>query len=355
MVTVSLCMIVKNEEKHLPRCLKSVRGLVDELIIADTGSTDRTAAIAESYGAKVFPFEWCDDFSKARNFAFSKAGMDYILWLDADDVFEDGDRALFKTLRDTLSPDTDVVMMRYNTAFDADGQPSLVYYRERLLRRAAGFRWQGAVHETIAPAGRIVYSDCAVTHRKLGFGDPNRNLRIFEGLLKAGQALSPREQFYYARELTYHGRDREAADVFEEFLGGGLGWVENSIEACRDLAQCRLRLGQEDAAFGALTRALRFGPPRAELCCDLGQFFFDRNDFEAAAFWYEAALSARQDARLGGFVVPDCSGFIPCMQLCVCWWHLGDRERSEAYNNRAGALKPNDPAYRFNKTFFENQ
>ena len=66
-------MIVKNEENNLPRCLESVRDLADELIIVDTGSTDRTKEVAASFGAAIFDFEWCDDFAAARNFAFSKA------------------------------------------------------------------------------------------------------------------------------------------------------------------------------------------------------------------------------------------------------------------------------------------
>lgn len=82
MITISLCMIVKNEESVLARCLDSVRHLVDEIIIVDTGSTDRTKEIAQGYGARIIDFPWNDDFSAARNFAFSHATMDYIFgWM----------------------------------------------------------------------------------------------------------------------------------------------------------------------------------------------------------------------------------------------------------------------------------
>ena len=73
MITISLCMIVKNEEKVLARCLDSLEGLMDEIIIVDTGSTDRTKEIAAGYTDKIYDFEWVDDFSAARNFSFSKA------------------------------------------------------------------------------------------------------------------------------------------------------------------------------------------------------------------------------------------------------------------------------------------
>ena len=86
MITISLCMIVKNEEDVLERCLRSAEGIADEIIIADTGSTDQTKEIALRCGAKVYDFVWKDDFAAARNFAFSKATCDYLFWLDADDV-----------------------------------------------------------------------------------------------------------------------------------------------------------------------------------------------------------------------------------------------------------------------------
>ncbi len=352
MVTISLCMIVKNEENNLPRCLDSVRDLVDEIVVVDTGSTDRTKETARAYTRLVYDFPWRDDFSAARNFAFSKAAQQYCMWLDADDVIEPEDRERFRKLKESLSPQTDVVMLPYHTAFDQSGKPAFTYYRERLIRRSAGLLWQGAVHETIAPVGNVVYEQAAVTHRKTGPGDSRRNLRILEKQLFEKGELSPREQFYYARELAGHGRDAEAADVFREFLDSGKGWVENEIQACLDLSRCWERLGEPEKAFSALTESLRLDRPRAEVCCRIGELFQERGAYEAAVFWYEAALRCRRDDRGGGFVIPDCYGYIPCMQLCVCWYRLGDPAKSEAYNEQAGKLKPEDPAYLYNRAFF---
>lgn len=104
MISVSLCMIVKNEEDVLERCLKSVAGLVDEIIIVDTGSTDRTREIATHFTNQIFDFPWQDDFSAARNEAFSHASMDYCMWLDADDVFWEEDQKAFLNLKETLDP-----------------------------------------------------------------------------------------------------------------------------------------------------------------------------------------------------------------------------------------------------------
>lgn len=85
MAALSLCMIVKNEEKHLARCLSSVKDAADEIVIVDTGSSDKTIEIAESFGSKIFHFNWINDFSAARNYSLSKCSSDWILYLDADE------------------------------------------------------------------------------------------------------------------------------------------------------------------------------------------------------------------------------------------------------------------------------
>jgi len=113
MATISLCMIVKNEEEVLGRCLQSVKHIVDEIIIVDTGSTDDTKEIAKKFEAKIFDFEWCNDFSKARNYCFSLANKDYILWIDADDVMEEKEQLKLSKLKESLSEEIDAVSMPY--------------------------------------------------------------------------------------------------------------------------------------------------------------------------------------------------------------------------------------------------
>src|SRR5690625_4398186 len=107
MVTISLCMIVKNEEEVLERCLRSVKDLVDEINIVDTGSTDNTVDIAKKLTDRVYHFKWTGKFKDARNESFKKATKDYILYLDADDVLLKEDRKKFKKLKKTLDPSID--------------------------------------------------------------------------------------------------------------------------------------------------------------------------------------------------------------------------------------------------------
>lgn len=352
MITISLCMIVKNESEVLARCLDSIRDAVDEIIIIDTGSDDNTREIARRYTDHVYDFEWIDDFSAARNYSFSKASMDYCMWLDADDVLAPEARAALCALKETLDPSVAVVMMKYDTAFDASGRAALSYYRERLIRRGAGMSWAGAIHEAIAPVGKVLHTDIAVSHRKLHAGDPDRNLRIFEKLLARGQPLCPREQFYYARELFWHGQYEKAAQVLRTFLDGGQGWIENNIEACRQLAACLRQLGDESGALRALLRSLEYDAPRAELCCDIGAHFLERQAYHQAIFWYRTAASCKRCDATGAFVCADCYDYIPFLQLCVCFDRLGDHSRAKGYNNLAAVIRPGSAAVLHNRSYF---
>lgn len=351
-MTISLCMIVKNEEETLARCLESVEDIADEIIVVDTGSTDRTKEIAQRYTDQIYDFAWIDDFAAARNFSFSKASMEYCMWLDADDLLLRADRENLKKLKQSLPAETDIVMMRYQTAFDEAGNPTFSYYRERIVRNHAGFLWQGAVHEAITPSGILVYSEIAVTHRKLRPGDPDRNLRIFEGLLHKGHIFSPREQFYYARELYYHGRLQEADEAFTAFLDGGHGWIENQINACQLRADCRYRQGMPQQALQSLLQSLALDRPRAPICCDIGKHFFDRQNYRVARFWYELAVNCPRDEQSGAFIHPDCYGYIPYLQLCLCCHRMGEREKAIAYNEKAGECKPESAAVRQNRAYF---
>lgn len=178
MISISLCMIVKNEEDVIGRCLECVKGVVDEIIIVDTGSTDSTIEIVKKYTNHIYHFNWVDDFSKARNYAFSKATKDYLMWLDADDIIFENDIINLKQLKNNLDTSVDMVMMKYNVAFDEYDNPTLSYYRERLMSRKKNYQWISPIHEVIPPSGNIIYSNIAIAHKKLHSSDKSRNLRI---------------------------------------------------------------------------------------------------------------------------------------------------------------------------------
>lgn len=347
-------MIVKNEEDVIGRCLECVSDLFDEIIIVDTGSEDKTKEIVKKYTQNIYDFNWIEDFAAARNYSFSKATKDYIMWLDADDIILDEDKEKIKKLKENLDNSVDMVIMKYNTAFDINGNVTFSYYRERIFKRSEKFIWIGQIHEVIPLIGNMIYSDAAISHKKLKQNDPKRNLRIFEYMIENGKTLDPRQQFYYARELYYNKRYEEAINIFNNFLDSGKGWIENCINACQDLSYCYYAIGDSKKAINACFRSFEFDEPRAEICCDIGKYFLNREQYTKAIFWYELALTRTRNELSGGFISLDCYNFIPYIQLCLCYFRIGDIEKSKQYNAKAEAIKPNDPSVIYNNKYFKS-
>lgn len=353
-MTISVCMIVKNEEQTIARCLDCACRFADEIVIADTGSQDKTKEICSHYTDKIFDFVWVDDFSAARNFAFSHGTMDYLMWLDADDVVLDADIAKILALKASLPPDTDAVMMRYNTGFDSAGNVTFSYFRERMVRRTAPFTWLEPVHEYLSCAGKTIQTEIAITHRKEKH-IPKRNIEIYENLLRQGKELSPRGMYYYARELKDNGRFADSAAMFEQFLSSRRGWVEDNITACCALSECYEKTAQDCKALDALLRSFVYDLPRPEACCQLGYYYQNRKDYFRAAYWFEQALEAHFPENGWGFYKPDCRGYLPCLECAVCYDRLGQTEKAEDFNERAAQYKPDSPAVAYNRTYFQKK
>ncbi|MCI8454661.1 MAG: glycosyltransferase family 2 protein [Lachnospiraceae bacterium] len=354
MTSVSLCMIVKNEEAVLGRCLACVAGFVDEIVIIDTGSTDRTKEVARQYTEKVYDFSWQDDFASARNFAFSKGRGEYLFWLDADDVILEGELEKLKELKVRLTAEKpDFVMLLYAVGFDEQGRPSFTFYRERLIRRCERAVWRGRVHEAVVPFGTIWKEEIVIEHRKEKAPDSGRNLRIFEKMRTDGESFGAREQYYYGKELYYHRRYKEAVRELENFLERPDGWKENKLDACRHLAKCRYGLSENGEAIKALFNGLQYGIPRPELCCDIGSWFLERQEFVEAAYWYRQALKNRKQGSTDGFIQEELRGYVPCLQLCVCYDRLGKKRLAEQFNRLAERFKPGTKACEHNRRYFE--
>ncbi len=354
MATLSICMIVKNEEAVLGRCLDCIKNVADEIIIVDTGSSDNTKNIAKLYTDKVFDFTWIDNFAAARNFSFSKATMEYTMWLDADDVIDEQNQVRIKDLLRNLDQNIDMIMLRYDVAFDVNGNPTLSYYRERIFKRSRGYEWIGEIHEVIAPQGNILHEDIVIRHKKMRPNEPQRNLNIFKRMLMDGKTLDPRQQFYYARELSNNGYTEQAIEEFNKFLDSGNGWIENNINACSDLATCYRRMNNDFMEISSLFRSFIFDLPRAEICCEIGRFFLDKGKYDSAIFWYKLAADKEYDEKSGGFHSPDCYGFVPNIQLCVCYDRIGDHEKARYYNDLAVTFKPDNECVLYNRNYFDS-
>ncbi len=351
MITISLCMIVKNEEAVLARSLESVKGLVDEIIIVDTGSTDGTWDIAKKYTDKVFRFGWINDFAAARNFSFEKATKDYQMWLDADDVVPEKSAIRIKELKSTLDDTIDIVTMKYYTHFDENNNPVYCLTRERLIKREKNYKWEDPVHECIPIVGNILRTDIEIWHKKLDRERAaDRNIKIYEELETRGKEFTPRQLFYFAIELKDHNRFEKAAAYFEKFLDSGKGWKEDCIASCFNLAICYKSIGQKEKILKALYKSFEYDSPRAELCCAIGYFYKDAGDYGLAFRWFDTACKLQHNNSVG-FLLLDYWGYIPNIEACVCLSYMQDYVRAYEYNERAGKFKPENAAVIHNRAF----
>ena len=210
-INLSLVMIVKNEERCLARCLESVKTLVDEMIIVDTGSTDKTIDIAKSYGAKIFHFEWTNDFSEARNFALSKASGKWRLVLDADEYVVEGNReALEKQLKKQH-----IGLVERIDAFNKTGeiQYSRTYIARILPKEVV---YQGKIHEQIIGEKYIRMPLCLEHDGYLYQDKADRNLEILFNTCK-DEPKNAYMQFQLAHTLYLAERTKEALEHFEVF------------------------------------------------------------------------------------------------------------------------------------------
>lgn len=215
-------MIVKNEERNLPRCLESVRGLAGELIVVDTGSTDATHRIAAGYGAEVIPFDFAPvDFAAARNCALARARGRWILTLDADEML---DRESLPLVEGLIARDENAgyFLERHNHSSGSGKSPK--DYVVRLFPNKPDYRYRGRVHETVdasilAGGGQVIRTRIRIDHNfSIDRKDRHRKNRWYIEILKEEIAANPSD---YSRldflAAEYHQLEmfREAAEIAE--------------------------------------------------------------------------------------------------------------------------------------------
>lgn len=291
MTTISVCMIVKNEEKHLARCLNSLQGLWDELIIVDTGSTDNTKAIAGSYTSQVYDYTWIHDFAHARNYAFSLASCDYIYAPDADEVLDCPNREKFLRLKETLLPEIEIVQMIYCNQHSYQTTENFERdYRPKLFKRLRTFQWIDPVHETVRLQPIVYDSDIEILHMP-DSSHANRDLEILKTTAQRGLRLSARLHNMYARELFIAGTSQDFLDaeaIFQDSLQDPSRSSDEHMEALCVLARIN-RLKKNYPEFLSLCLNGIAAAPCAELCLEAGDYYKDIKDYKNARDWYENA------------------------------------------------------------------
>lgn len=351
-ITISLCMIVKNEEATIGRCLHSLAGGIDEIVIVDTGSTDKTKEIVHQFTDKIYDFPWIDDFSAARNFAFAHATQDYILWLDADDVLLETDLQKLLLLKHNCDTTVDSFTMIYNLSHDESGNAISSLRRNRLVKRSRNFQWIGAVHEYLEIGGKSSDSNVSITHKKERNDTYDRNLKIYENRLAKGEVFSPRDLYYYANELNEHNRREKAAEYYQKVLDTEMGWVEEKIAACGKLSDCFSFLGDDQNKLKYIFQSFKYEIPRAEFCCRLGYHFLGLKQYSNAIFWYKLATELPKPSESLAMLTNACWTWLPHLQLCVCYSNIGEVQSAIEHNKIAESYIPNHPSILHNNNYF---
>jgi len=298
---VSLCMIVKNEEAVIGRCLESVRGVFDEIIIVDTGSSDATKEICKTYTEKIYDFKWTDDFSAARNFAFSKANCEYLCWLDADDVIEKEDAEKIISLKRNVNI-ADTYMFKYVISENFDGTSNFEFYRERIVRNCDKAIFRGFIHECIIPFGKTIYCDIGIKHRKINAGDPERNLKIYLRHKSNGERFDARSTYYFGKEYFYLKQYDECSRVLSEFLTMDNKYIADIKDALITLYRCSLFKGQPSSEY--LYSVLKEIGGDAEALTLLGEYYFKLKDYKRAETFLKFALCVDEDDSVGFIFKP---------------------------------------------------
>ncbi|TWJ18866.1 glycosyltransferase [Geobacter argillaceus] len=315
---VSLCMIVRDEERRLPDCLLSCRPLVQEMIVVDTGSEDHSSQLAELFGAKLLSYQWCDDFSAARNASLSAAQGDWILVMDADELISVRDYAQFRTFLMESPPCGSVMTTRnYTNATNMEGfQPLDGGYPEeeaglgwtgsdkvRLFPNRSDIRFEGVVHETVdaaaVRAGLSLRPHPTPVHHygALDGGRRSRKQHLYYllGKRKLEQARDVRAIYELAVQAGELGLFNEAESLWREFLEQE---PERSV-AWFNLGYLLLQQGQMQEAAEATGRALALRPDYPAALSNLGVCVFclsSQND--AAAVLDEMASRCPDDLVL---------------------------------------------------------
>ena len=283
--SLSLCMIIKNEEQHLPQCLGSVRDLVDEILIVDTGSDDKTRDISTAFGAKVYEFPWGGDFSAARNFSLDQARGDWILILDADERIAAKDIPELRKLACQKGPRRvaySFVTRNYTTNPEVQGwTPNDGAYEEekgigwfpsekvRLFPNDSRVRFQGVVHEGVRSSlvdHSVAIEDSRIPIHHFGKLDKQRERKKGEEYYLLGKkklensgadVRSLRELAVQAGELE---RYADAADLWNQVIT----LQPDMAEAYTNLSSLYLKLKKYDQAYAASKQAVTLDPDSKE-------------------------------------------------------------------------------------------
>lgn len=332
--SVALAMIVKgSKEEALPfaRCLAHTSPFVDGLFITITHGkgevpNEEVVKIAESYKATISYFEWINDFGKARNFNFSQVPeeYDYILWCDADDIFE-GLEFMKKTLSD--NPHTDVFSFWYHYSFDESGKPNVVHQKAQLVRNDGCVEWKGKLHEDLMNTRAVdikLVEDITRIHltddKRIEIAS-QRNLEIARDDVQENPE-DPRSYWNLGNSQKGVGKNKEAIETFNKFIEMSNSDDEKYIAYIR-IAESNWALGKYDEAIKAGRYAVGMKPEYPDAYTMLGHFFSFKSNFTESVKMYRMALELKPPYTDMIVYNPRDYDFAPLMGLVNSYFSLG--------------------------------
>ena len=320
-ILLSACLIAKNEEQRLPQCLESLRSLADEIIVVDTGSSDRTIAIAKKYQARVFHFEWCDDFSQARNYAIAQAKGKWILVIDADEVLEQSAIAI---LQEVLQREDCLAVNLLRSEIDAKQAPySLVL---RLFRNHPAIKFTGLYHESIDQS--VVALQAQEPHWQV----LNVEIPVLLHYGYTDSEIQLKHKYEFAKQLMHKHLEAFPNDSYMLNKLGAL-YISSPQDGDRNLGIELLQKGLhllDDAEQQSLIRC--------ELHYHLGLAYHQNADWELAKNAYEQVIALD---------VPNLVKLSAYLNLGNIYQELNQKE-AIAYFEKATQIAPNFAQGHFN-------
>lgn len=379
MSSVGLAMIVKNSEDVLDICLRSISGLFEQVVIVDTGSTDRSIEIAHSHGAEVHHFEWVYDFSAARNFSFDQLKTEWAFWMDSDDILfgRENFDILFKK---TQEAGVDAALLEYFYSFDpvgekllaqieegivsgqvpfAQAEPALrqrlmtTQHRERLVRRHPNWRWIYPVHEALPVAGLRVakFEDVKIIHRRHvrdRSSHIGRNIEILKRVPE--DKRDERVYFYFGLEYATSGKPDEALKAFEKYISLSTLPEEKYLVHCY-VSDLQRQLGNLDSAEQYAIKAVGMYPNWRDAYTCLLSISTAKQDWKKAYYYGSMAkISEIPDTPFAYNHLKEEIGWVPeFIQAC---FHMGLYEEGIKECQRSLTHVPEDQSTLSNLDIF---
>lgn len=358
MSTLSLCVICKNEEKNIVNLLESVKGdLFDEVVITDTGSTDKTLPTLAEYqksnkfkSFKTEHFPWVHDFSAARNYSFSKATSEYIMWLDSDDVILAEDYKKLVKLKETLN-NAPIWLCKYEYAHDEFGKSICSFYRERIVRRDLNLQWQEPIHEYLPLVAHYIKTDIEVHHYKIHVSS-QRNITLLEKIVEKNPNAA-RNVFYLGKEYFDCGQTDKGYETLCRFVEMPDAWSENKFSAYVRMSSYRKNRKEFSGAFQHAHQAVAVDPLKAEVYCLLGDLCMEQRNLLGATHWYTIASNMGRSEDSLDVVEPKYYTWLPHLQLCLIYNERGDVSKAAIHNEIALTFRAEDPRLLNNKKIFK--